>query len=231
MVYVAQLMSNEYLLDGTHHLTTIHDLKEAWSGLGSSLAVARRQFSVAAVKWTTLLPVVLYLAGTAALHVTTPALFSFQVFNESSIWTHMVNGTINYTDSAQQPMLPGAIGIEAASSFSQYGTQSPTFVGLSFFNNSPSGKPMGVVYEYPDPRSMDLFSSSVIQSANLIVNAMSFNVTCGPPDTNTVHTSASINQTSGIFQVELDIGDGQGGNTRLVTDALYVYGETSCNTS
>jgi hypothetical protein len=229
MVYMAQRIYNEYLLGGTHHLTAVHDLKDAWSGLGSSLAVARRQLSVAAVRWTTLLPVVLYLAGTTVLHVTTPALFSFQVFNESSTWTQMVKGTLNYTDNTvQQEVQPGTIGIQAASLFSQIRTESPTFIGLSFFNNSPSEKPMGVVYEYPDSSTMDLFSSSAIQSANLMVHSMSFDVTCGSLDANMINTSLSINQTSGIFQVELDVNDGEGSNIRLVTsNKLYVYGETT----
>lgn len=61
-------------------VTATHDKAHAWSGLGSALISLKNQFHIAASVWGTI-AVAVYLSCITLLHVTTPAIFTLEVFN------------------------------------------------------------------------------------------------------------------------------------------------------
>jgi hypothetical protein len=79
MVVIMQQLTTRGILVKRQMLTTTHDECTAWTGLGSALLVLWRQTHIAASVVGTLL-IAIYLIGISVLHVSTPSLFSLEVF-------------------------------------------------------------------------------------------------------------------------------------------------------
>ncbi|KAJ7613452.1 hypothetical protein FB45DRAFT_1036388 [Roridomyces roridus] len=79
LVFLTQTLSIRRSLRKTQMLTVTHDTVTAWRGVGSAFtSVFHQTQSLSAV-----IPVLLYLVGILALHITSPALFAVQVFNST----------------------------------------------------------------------------------------------------------------------------------------------------
>lgn len=84
-------------------LTAIHDVMNAWSGLGAALITLWRQQRVAASVVATL-EVTIYLACISILHITTLALFSMETFNNvGSVTTSTIIGMPSITNISYNP--------------------------------------------------------------------------------------------------------------------------------
>jgi hypothetical protein len=85
-------------------LTTIHDISNAWAGLGSALSSVCKQTRKPASLWATI-AVTTYLLCISVLHVTSSTLIQFQTFN-SSMMTN-VSTTLGWVDmtSSENPVV------------------------------------------------------------------------------------------------------------------------------
>jgi hypothetical protein len=96
LVVVTQQLSLRHNLSLRQTLTAIHDKSTAWDGLGSALLNLWKQTSLAASIWGTT-SVVFYLMGTSILHVSTPALFHLEPYNNT------IRGNITTTLATSLP--------------------------------------------------------------------------------------------------------------------------------
>ncbi|KAJ7614499.1 hypothetical protein FB45DRAFT_1064740 [Roridomyces roridus] len=79
LVFLTQTLSIRRSLRGMQLLTVTHDTVTAWRGIGSALmSVLHPTPSLSPV-----IPVLLYLTGILALHITSPALLTVQTFNST----------------------------------------------------------------------------------------------------------------------------------------------------
>ncbi|KAJ7325382.1 hypothetical protein DFH08DRAFT_1085128 [Mycena albidolilacea] len=80
LVFVTQRLWTRQSLRADQTLTATHDSAAAWTGIGSALSQlwSQRTMSGSVIG---VLSVFLYLANILVLHITTPALFSFETFN------------------------------------------------------------------------------------------------------------------------------------------------------
>ncbi|KAG2110051.1 hypothetical protein BD769DRAFT_1674726 [Suillus cothurnatus] len=85
-------------------LTTIHDISNAWAGLGSALSSVCKQTHKPASLWATI-AVTTYLLCISVLHVTSSTLIQFQTFNSSM--TTNVSTTLGWVDmtSSENPVV------------------------------------------------------------------------------------------------------------------------------
>ncbi|KAJ7108131.1 hypothetical protein C8R44DRAFT_803673 [Mycena epipterygia] len=90
LVFVTQTLSMRRGLRMDENLTATHDSAAAWSGMGSAVFQLWHQKTIPA-SIIGVASVFLYLGNILVLHITTPALFSLEIFNSSgaiSIGTH-----------------------------------------------------------------------------------------------------------------------------------------------
>jgi hypothetical protein len=82
LVFVTQRLWTRQSLRADQTLTATHDSAAAWTGIGSALSQLWTQ-RTASGSVIGVLSVFLYLANILVLHITTPALFSFETFNST----------------------------------------------------------------------------------------------------------------------------------------------------
>ena len=85
MLITQQLATSAIIAQG-HYLTAVHDIAQAWTGIGAAIYAVWKQTRVASSTWT-LLGVVSYLACVSTLHIASTAIMQFTAFNSSSIIT------------------------------------------------------------------------------------------------------------------------------------------------
>jgi hypothetical protein len=86
LVVVTQQLAIHGILLRRQNLTATHDESTAWIGLGSALLVLLKQTRIAAsVVGVSLITI--YLVGISVLHISTPSLFTLQVFELSNSTT------------------------------------------------------------------------------------------------------------------------------------------------
>lgn len=167
LVVVTQQLAIQGILLKRQMLTTAHDESTAWSGLGSALLVLWKQTRIAASVVGTIL-ITIYLMGISVLHVSTPSLFSLQIFelsNGTTISTRV--GMPNFTD------LYFNFSIDASSAISVVFWNGIDYA-LPYLSHTDSSNLVGV----QDVTLYDVLDNNN-GTGNVSVNAKAFNVTCG----------------------------------------------------
>ncbi|KAG1799954.1 uncharacterized protein BJ212DRAFT_1581685 [Suillus subaureus] len=155
LVFLTQRLAISRALVRRLKLTTIHDISNAWAGLGSALINVWKQTRVPASLWATT-AVTTYLVCISVLHVTSSTLLQFQTFNSSM--TTNISTTLGWVDiSSRVSENPVAMtaSLPAISRF-------PGFLSAGISNNT--------VYD-------TLQTSSVVGRAT--VNATTVTSSCG----------------------------------------------------
>jgi hypothetical protein len=114
MTYMVQRASLRSQLGHKTSLTAIHDVNDAWSGLGAATMGLSRQIHLPA-DYVTVSIAMLYLSGISILHITSPALLSLQTYSLSTPLGILTHGVTNYlNDTANFSMQPLALGQTAS---------------------------------------------------------------------------------------------------------------------
>ncbi|KAJ6476983.1 hypothetical protein C8R45DRAFT_1216775 [Mycena sanguinolenta] len=180
LVFLTQELDLRHNSRYVQTLTAIHDNMTSWSGLGSALGSLYNQVSVPSSVVGTL-TILGYLACISILHVTTPAIISVQIFNNTvpvPISTHWLpsfnvlnpDATRDYMTVFPSQFLPWMGNLNGAQT-----------IGLL----------NGSLYEVLD-------TSGGLGNGTAPVSAMGFNITCS-------YFPATIN-ASGYMSVFLDVG-------------------------
>jgi hypothetical protein len=77
-------------------LTAVHDIAQAWTGIGAAVYTLWQQSKVASSTWT-MTGVVFYLACVSTLHIASTTIMQFTAFNSSSIIT--VQSAVAFPDN------------------------------------------------------------------------------------------------------------------------------------
>lgn len=79
-----------------HYLTAVHDISQAWTGIGASVYALLQQMKTASSVWT-ILGVTTYLACVSVLHIASTTIVQFTAFNSTS--TIPVQSTVTWPNS------------------------------------------------------------------------------------------------------------------------------------
>ncbi|KAJ7795987.1 hypothetical protein B0H14DRAFT_2391119, partial [Mycena olivaceomarginata] len=177
LVFVTQRLWTRRSLRADQTLTATHDSAAAWTGIGSALSQLWTQ-RTASGSVIGVLSVFLYLANILVLHITTPALFTFETFNS----TRLVNvttrslPTINSFSQVNWSDPDDADTAIVNLVLSDYVTGSLYFLPSILGSNTSLGLKDGTLYDVVD------INSGV---GNVTVDATGFDITCGyATDTN-----------------------------------------------
>ncbi|KAJ7674473.1 hypothetical protein B0H14DRAFT_3178118 [Mycena olivaceomarginata] len=213
LVFVTQRLWTRQSLRADQTLTATHDSAAAWTGIGSALSQIWTQRTVSG-SVIGVLSVFLYLANILVLHITTPALFSFETFNSTrpvhvetrSLPTLKSFSQVNWSDPddagpAVQIMWQGSLHFL------------PSILG----SNTSLGLKDGTLYDVP---VVDINSGV----GTFAVGATGFDITCGYLTVNITHQQP----TKDIEYWLMDIG----GDTQAFLDptrkVLDSFGKKKC---
>ncbi|KAJ7142380.1 hypothetical protein C8R44DRAFT_846434 [Mycena epipterygia] len=188
VLFITQRMAIQYYLENTRTLTAMHDDILSWAGLGSGLASLYNQLAVPA-SVTGTLAIAGYLSTLSFLHLTTPALFALQTFNQTFPATVQTHGIPEWNTSDHN----------ATSLFLQnIGDFLPWMQTLN--GSSTLGLFNGSLYE--------VLTELGPGTAPARVSAVGFNVSCGTPNPSDV-TSTPNNSTDSdglLWKISLQNG-------------------------
>ncbi|KAJ7325388.1 hypothetical protein DFH08DRAFT_1028130 [Mycena albidolilacea] len=179
LVFVTQRLWTRQSLRADQTLTATHDSAAAWTGIGSALSQlwAQRTASGSVIG---VLSVFLYLANILVLHITTPALFSFETFN-STRTVRVATQSLPSLDSFSQvnwsdpnDAFTAIWGLVR----SDYVKGSLYFLPSILESNTSLGLKDGTLYDVVD------INSGV---GNVTVDATGFDITCGYLTVNITH--------------------------------------------
>ncbi|KAJ7613451.1 hypothetical protein FB45DRAFT_938406 [Roridomyces roridus] len=181
LVFLTQTLSIKRSLRKTQMLTVTHDTFAAWQGLGSALSSVWHRTSFRAV-----VPIFLYLTGILALHITSPALFTVQVFKSTVLVPFTTQGIPTFTFFGYNLSSPEA---RTDPTHSPLLYAQATFSYLPFVNSSSPtlGLEGGVLY--------DVLNMSDSGPGNATVDSVQLNMTCG------YFSDPVVNSTSGRITI------------------------------
>ncbi|KAJ7759986.1 hypothetical protein B0H16DRAFT_1720211 [Mycena metata] len=196
LVYLTQKLAIRRTLQRKQTLTASHDTISAWSGMGAAAQQLWNQQRIFAAPFA-LFGVFSYLAGILVLHISTPALFSVEIFTAEYQQQLTTTGfpifnvtTFNESDL----MTKGRIVVDA------FWTGQTSLYYLPFATDvTTRGWAAGSLYDLPDPGSA---------VGNATVPAHGFNVTCGSiPDLATNSTDGNFTISTGGITYTLPATD------------------------
>ncbi|KAG2132183.1 hypothetical protein BD769DRAFT_579758 [Suillus cothurnatus] len=162
LVFLTQQVAISRALVCRLKLTTIHDISNAWAGLGSALSSIWKQTRIPASLWATT-AVTTYLVCISVLHITSSTLLQFQTFNSSM--TTNISTLLGWVDISGQ-------GI----SVSQYSVQNWGAITAS----------LPVISQFPGLVSVGLSNNTVYDISQMgsvvghaTVNATTITSSCG----------------------------------------------------
>ncbi|KAJ7859234.1 hypothetical protein B0H13DRAFT_1901544 [Mycena leptocephala] len=159
LVLVTQKLSVRHSLVTAQPLTATHDSTAAWAGIGAASLHLWHQKAVRA-SIIGILSVFLYLGTVLVLHISTPALFSLETFNSTSI-------SVTFTEGLPAMNMSGYNGT-TSSNLSDYVCGSLYY--LPYVDGTTNiGLTGGTLYDVPK-------TDTAI--GNITVSATGFNVTC-----------------------------------------------------
>ena len=82
-MYITQQLAISAIIAQRHYLTAVHDIGQAWTGIGAAVYALWQLTKVASSIWTTL-GVVSYLASVSTLHIASTTIVQFTAFDSSS---------------------------------------------------------------------------------------------------------------------------------------------------
>ncbi|CCM02312.1 uncharacterized protein FIBRA_04403 [Fibroporia radiculosa] len=190
LVVTTQHLALKRLLTRSQTLTATHDISTAWNGLGSAFLSLVRQTAVPAAISGTFL-VVVYLSAIAALHITTPSLFSMDTFNNPGV------ATIGSAISMPEFVLNKSV-TDNSYPFFFWGDTSQL---LPFIGQAVPSETMGL---YNGTLFDVLDNSNAV--GNVSVGAWGANVTCQHLS-NTTAVNSNVSETDGTWYVQSVYGD------------------------
>ncbi|KZT05120.1 uncharacterized protein LAESUDRAFT_750796 [Laetiporus sulphureus 93-53] len=184
LLLITQRLSLNSLLLRPRTLTALHDVSSAWTGLGAGLLSLWRQLSIPTAVFGTL-GVAVYLGCLSILHISTPALFSMDAFNQTGA---LPVGFIAGMPSVGDPTLP--LSVDAQSVWAA-ATKLLPYLALAD-DQSTLGLANNTLYDILDPNSGGV--------GDVTVNAITANVTCHTlPDT----TSDGVSVVNDDYNISL----------------------------
>jgi hypothetical protein len=169
MIYMVRRISLRSRLQEKTSLTAVHDINDAWSGIGAATIGLSRQIHLPA-DYVAVSIAMLYLLGISILHITSPALLGLQTYSPSTPLDILTRGVTNYlNDTANFTMQPLALGQSASPGI--YGAD--TAITLYRMNATLPGVNGPLFYDVPENNRA---------TAALGVSSMLFKVTCSPAD-------------------------------------------------
>ncbi|KAJ7641293.1 hypothetical protein FB45DRAFT_899871 [Roridomyces roridus] len=187
LIFVTQKLAMRRCLRKMQTLTATHDTAAAWSGIGAAAAGALDQFAVRA-SYIGVGTALVYLGGILALHVTTPAIFSVQAFNESVSQSVVTQGVAQFNLPSDDRGNLTALNILLGETdqFSVDVLQQFPYIARS--TNSP-GLQNATLYHVPLANASNTSPGGTIQ-----VEAMGVNVSCGYLKPLTVTTTGNVSE-------------------------------------
>ncbi|KZT05121.1 uncharacterized protein LAESUDRAFT_813732 [Laetiporus sulphureus 93-53] len=187
LLLITQRLSLNSLLLRPRTLTALHDVSSAWTGLGAGLLSLWRQLSIPTAVFGTL-GVTVYLGCLSILHISTPALFSMDAFNQTGA---LPVGFIAGMPSVGDPTLFHSV--YAPSLWATTATLLPYL--LLSDDQSTLGLANNTLYDILDPNSGGV--------GDVTVSAMTANVTCHSLP-NPTGTSDGVDQDEWTVSVASD---------------------------
>ncbi|KAJ7614516.1 hypothetical protein FB45DRAFT_255097 [Roridomyces roridus] len=188
LLFLTQTLSIKRSLRKTQMLTVTHDTFAAWQGLGSALSSVWHRTSFSAV-----VPIFLYLTGILALHITSPALFTVQVFNSTVPVQVTTQGIPTFAFSGYNVSSPKA---RMDPLFSPLTYAQAAFSYLPFVNSSPPalGLEGGMLY--------NVLNTTDSGTGNATVDSVQLNMTCGYFSDPVVNSTAPVTGEIGLLGSE-----------------------------
>lgn len=97
LVFVTQQLAMSAIIAQWHYVTAVHDVSQAWTGIGAAVHTLWQQTKTTSSFWT-LLGIAIYLACVSVLHITSTTILQFTAFNITS--TISVQSTVTWPNSS-----------------------------------------------------------------------------------------------------------------------------------
>ncbi|KAJ7711552.1 hypothetical protein B0H16DRAFT_1628097 [Mycena metata] len=172
LVFVTQRLSIRRSLQIHQTITATHDSATAWAGFGSALAQLSCQKTIPGS--IGVLSAFLYLGNILVLHITTPALFSFQTFKLTSSYVRVATRSLPTYNFPQYNVSDPYALYDALLDLPQldYVTGSLYILPAIMGSNTSLGLTNGTLYDVLDVNP---------GVGNVTVNATGFDIACGYP--------------------------------------------------
>ena len=83
LVFIVQQLATSKLIAQRHYLTTVHDVANAWTGIGAAVYALLQQKKPPSSIWA-MIGVVMYLACVSVIHIASSTIMQFIAFNSTS---------------------------------------------------------------------------------------------------------------------------------------------------
>ncbi|KAG8215448.1 hypothetical protein J3R82DRAFT_9062 [Butyriboletus roseoflavus] len=103
LVFITQQLATSAIIAQRHCLTEVHDISQAWTGIGAAIYALWQQIKVASSTWT-LLGVVSYLACVSTLQTASTTIMQFTAFNSYS--TILVQSAVAWPNATTLANVP-----------------------------------------------------------------------------------------------------------------------------
>ncbi|KAF8132764.1 hypothetical protein EV363DRAFT_1416435 [Boletus edulis] len=197
LVFIVQQLATSKLLAQRQHLTTVHDIVNAWTGIGAAVSTLLQQNHPPSSIWA-IIGVALYLGCVSVMHIASTTIMEFTAYNSTSIisiptlvaWPNssvIANGS--WTFAIQQTVPP-----------------------ISLVNDlQTNGLLNNTIY--------DILTTTQSNFANATVNATSLQATCGLLSNLSWHNSSTTGGQPATLNFSTD-GLGHGAFSLFVVDGL-----------
>ncbi|KAF8132803.1 hypothetical protein EV363DRAFT_1259252 [Boletus edulis] len=83
LVFVVQQLATSKLITERHYLTTVHDIANAWTGVGAAVSTLWQQTNLLSSIWA-IIGVTLYLICISVMHISSTTIMQFTAYNSTS---------------------------------------------------------------------------------------------------------------------------------------------------
>ncbi|KAJ7113136.1 hypothetical protein C8R44DRAFT_797239 [Mycena epipterygia] len=189
LLVITQKLATRRVLQKHLTLTATHDNSVAWAGIGSALTVLWAHRAVSSSLMTIVL-VTTYLGCIMALHVTTPALFAVQTFNQSQPLSVTTQGLPEFNRSFTSTDFAGFSAEDTMGAYARH-----VLKFLPWIENMTATEKVGL-----EPGTLYDILEVNSGAGNITMPATGFNISCG--FITGVNTNWS--QTTQLWTVTLD---------------------------
>ncbi|KAF8431895.1 hypothetical protein L210DRAFT_3633500 [Boletus edulis BED1] len=186
LVFIVQQLAISKLLAQRQHLTTVHDIANAWTGIGAAFSTLLQQNHLPSSIWA-IIGVALYLGCVSVMHIASTTIMEFTAYNSTSITS--IPTLVTWPNSS----------VIANGSWT-YAIQ--TVPPISLVNDlQTNGLLNNTIY--------DILTTTQSNFANATVNATSLQATCGLLSNLSWHNSTSTSGPMATLNFSTD-GFGHG---------------------
>ncbi|KAF8417545.1 hypothetical protein L210DRAFT_3427955, partial [Boletus edulis BED1] len=196
LVFIVQQLATSKLLAQRQHLTTVHDIANAWTGIGAAVSTLLQKNHPPSSIWA-IIGVALYLGCVSVMHIASTTIMEFTAYNSTSIIS--IPTLVAWPDSS--------VIANGSWTFALH-----TVPPISLVNDlQTNGLLNNTVY--------DILTTTQSNFANATVNATSLQATCGLLSNFSWH-----NSTSSIDPPTLNFStDGLGHGAFFLDSELHVF--------